>query len=192
MKMGASRLIIVCGVPGLGKSTLALRVAERWEGVRFASETFAEDLGTTARTASGDLSKEAIAHAYDAMGVAVGNALLINKLVVAVGSFRSVEQRKRFRDIAAHAGAAVNTVRIVCPVETAAKRILSRRALGERGPTETAIGQIDAELNRASDIEMVLTNDSSVHDFHRRIDALIQALGWGTNDDTSTPVVMQE
>jgi predicted kinase len=183
--MGAPRLLILCGVPGSGKSTLALRVADRWGGVGFASETFAEQLGAAARTASGDLSKEAIAHAYAAMGVAVGDALLTNKLVVAVGSFRSVEQRRRFRDIAAHGGAAVTTVRIECPIGTAAKRIRARLALGERGPDEKAILQIDAELNRASDIDIVLTNDSSMEEFQCQIDAVLQPLVEGSMADAS-------
>jgi predicted kinase len=98
--MGRPHLIIVCGVPGSGKSTFAVRAADRWGAVRFASETFAEELGAAARTASGDLSKQAIAHAYAAMGAAVADALVTNKLVIAVGSFRSEEQRSCFRTIA--------------------------------------------------------------------------------------------
>jgi predicted kinase len=177
--MGRHRLVIVCGIPGSGKSTLALRAVERWGAVSFASETFAEELGAAARTASGDLSKEAIAHAYSAMAAAVTESLSRDRLVVAVGSFRSQEQRRRFRDIATSAGASVTTLRVVCPVDTAAKRVRARLASGERGPTADAMLQIDAELNPASDIEFVLTNDSSVEHFHRRVDAMIQALAWG-------------
>jgi predicted kinase len=169
-------LVIVCGVPGSGKSTFAFRAAERWGAVRFASETFAEQLGAAARTASGDLTKEAIAHAYSAMGAAVADALATNKLVIAVGSFRSVEQRSRFRAIAKSSGARVTTLRVVCPVETAGKRIRARLALGERGPDEKAIRQIEDGLSSADDIDLVLTNDSSVEDFHRRIDALLEPL----------------
>ena len=189
--MGRPRLIIVCGVPGSGKSTFALHVADRWGAIRFASETFAEALGAAARTALGDLSKEAILHAYAAMGAAVRDSLATNKLVVAVGSFRSEEQRRRFRDIATSSGASVTTVRIVCSVETAAKRIRSRRAIGERGPNEEAILQIDAALDRANDIDMVLTNESSVEEFHRKIDALIQVLEWGSDRHESTAAIMQ-
>jgi predicted kinase len=189
--MGRPRLIIVCGVPGSGKSTFALHVADRWGAIRFASETFAEALGAAARTALGDLSKEAILHAYAAMGAAVRDSLATNKLVVAVGSFRSEEQRRRFRDIATSSGASVTTVRIVCSVETAAKRIRSRRAIGERGPNEEAILQIDAALDRANDIDMVLTNESSVEEFHRKIDALIQVLEWGSDRHESTAATMQ-
>ena len=125
------------------------------------------------------------------MGAAVRDSLATNRLVVAVGSFRSEEQRKRFRDIATSSGATVITFRIVCPVETAAIRIRSRRALGERGPSEKAIRQIDAELNRASDFDLVLTNASSVKDFHRRIDAVFQVLELDSDHDASTATVMQ-
>lgn len=174
--MGRPHLIIVCGVPGSGKSTFAVRAADRWGAVRFASETFAEELGAAARTASGDLSKQAIAHAYAAMGAVVADALATNKLVVAVGAFTSEEQRSRFRAIAKGCGASVTTLRVVCPIEIAAERIRARRALGERGPDEKAIRQHEDGLNRADDIELVLTNDSSMEDFHRRIDAVLEPL----------------
>ena len=176
--MQRPRLIITCGIPGSGKSTLALRAVERWGAVSFASETFADALGANARTASGDLSKEAIVYAYSAMGAAVADSLSRNRLVIAVGSFRSGEQRQRFRDIATSAGASVIILRITCPIETAAKRVRSRLASGELGPTADAMRQIDAELNRASDIDGVLTNDSSIEHFLRQVDAMMQAFEW--------------
>jgi predicted kinase len=190
-RMTRHRLVIVCGIPGSGKSTLALRAVERWGAVSFASETFAEELGAAARTASGDLSKEAIAHAYSAMAAAVAVSLLRNRLVVAVGSFRSEEQRRRFRAIATNVGASVTTLRVVCPIETAAKRVRARLASGERGPTADAMLEIDAGLNRSNDIDLVLTNDSSLEHFHRRVDAVIQALEWGSDHHASNAAVAQ-
>ena len=189
--MARHRVVIVCGVPGSGKSTLAHRAVERWGAVSFASETFAEELGAAARTPSGDLSKEAIAHAYAAMATAVAEALSRKELVVAVGSFRSQEQRQRFRDIATNAGASVTTLRVVCPIETAAERVRARLASGERGPNADAMLQIDAGLNRSNDIDLVLTNDSSVEHFHRRVDAMIRALEWGSDHHASNAAVAQ-
>jgi predicted kinase len=144
-------LIIVCGIPGSGKSTFALRAAERWGAMRFASETFAEQLGAAARDDSGDLSSEAIVHAYSAMGTAAKEALETHTLVVAVGSFRSEDQRKQFRQTAKLFNATATTLRIVCRVETAAERVRSRTMLGERGPSLSTIRDIDNQLNRAVD-----------------------------------------
>jgi predicted kinase len=127
------------------------------------------------------------------MGAAVANALATNKLVIGVGSFRSEEQRSRFRAIAKSAGASVTTLRVVCSVETAAKRIRARLAFGERGPDEKAIRQIDDGLNDADDIDLVLTNDSSTEDFHRRIDAVLEPLilaASGKLSDRKGPVVV--
>jgi predicted kinase len=174
--MGRQRLIIVCGVPGAGKSTFALRAVGQWGAVSFASETFADKLGAAARTPSGDLTEQAIVHAYSAMGAAVAASLATKKLVLAVGSFRAEDHRSRFRDIARSAGASVTTLRIGCPVETAAQRVRSRIALGERGPSEEAIRQIDDVLNRAGEIDAVLTNDGSIERFHQQIDTMIQSL----------------
>ena len=174
--MEAPRLIIVCGVPGSGKSTLAHHVVDRWGAVSFASETFADRLGVAARTSSGDLTQEAITHAYSAMGAAVTAALRSSKLVLAIGSFRAVHQRTCFRNIASSIGASVTALRIACPVAIASKRVRLRIAEGERGPTARAIGQIDVELNRATDIDVTLTNDTSIEAFYRRIDALIESL----------------
>ena len=88
------------------------------------------------------------------MGDAVAAALKTSRLVVAVGAFRSEDLRKRFRDIAKHAGASATVLRVSCPVDTAAERVHARFASGERGPSKEAMGQIDATLSRASDIDV--------------------------------------
>jgi predicted kinase len=183
--MGRPHLIIVCGVPGSGKSTFATRTATRWGAVRFASETFAEELGAAARTASGDLSKQAIAHAYTAMGAAATDALANSKLTVVVGSFRSEQLRKRFLDIAKNVAAKVTTLRIVCPAETAAERIRARLAFGERGPTQETISQISAELDQASDIDIMLMNNSSLEHFYQKVDTVMRILDCASQDEAS-------
>jgi predicted kinase len=166
--------MIVCGIPGSGKSTFARHVARRWNASWFASETFANELGAAARSVSGDLSKEGIEHAYNAMAIAVRESLAKNKLVIAVGSFRSEKQRGHFRDIAASAEASVRTVRVVCSAQTATIRVRLRLANGEQGPNENAICQINAELSGATDIDLTVSNDSSLDDFYRRIDTLMK------------------
>jgi predicted kinase len=171
-----ARLIIVCGVPGAGKSTLARHAADRWKAVSHASETFASELGEAARNASGDLTPQAIAHAYRAMAEAAKLSLQTNPLVLAVGSFRAPAQRQQFRDMAAEVGAKVTTLRIACPTEIAARRVLARRAEGENGPDEAAIRGISAELDRAGDVDLVISNDTSIEAFRTRADAIMTDL----------------
>jgi predicted kinase len=190
-KMKKPRLIVVCGVPGSGKSTFAFRAADRWGAVRFASETFAEELGAAARTASGDLSKQAIAHAYTAMGAVATDALAKHSLTVVVGSFRSEELRRQFRDIAKNADANVTILRIVCSAQTASERIRARLESGERGPTQETIFQIGAELDQASDIEIILTNDLSLDHFYQRVDAVMQFIDWVSENEASTAEMMR-
>jgi predicted kinase len=171
-----ARLIIVCGVPGAGKSTLARHATERWNAVSHASESFASELGAAARNASGDLTPQAIAHAYAAMAAAAKISLQTNPLVLVVGSFRAQEQRRQFRDMAAAMGAKMTTLRISCPAEIAARRVLARRAEGENGPDETAIRGISAELDRAGDVEIIISNDASIELFRQRADAMMTDL----------------
>jgi hypothetical protein len=126
------------------------------------------------------------------MEVAVKDAFVTHKLVVAVGSFRSEAQRSQFRDAAIGSGAHVTTLRIVCPIDTAAARIRSRLALGEQGPTKQAIAEIDDALNRATDIDLVLTNDSSIPDLHRRTDAVMQVFAFASNHNVPSAVMLQQ
>lgn len=172
-------LIIVCGVPGAGKSTFAERLATDWSAKSFASESFTRVLGEAARDESGDLTREAVARAYAEMEKAVADAMKVANLVVAVGAFRSETLRNNFRRLAAGGSIVTKTLRISCAVSEAARRVRVRRALGERGPNESVIAQIDAELARARDIDVVIENDSTIAQFFEQADAFAKALMQG-------------
>ncbi|MCA9334497.1 AAA family ATPase, partial [Candidatus Saccharibacteria bacterium] len=45
MSVRSSKLILICGLPGAGKTTLAKEIAERSHGVRFCPDEWMEDLG---------------------------------------------------------------------------------------------------------------------------------------------------
>jgi predicted kinase len=171
--MSTPHLTILCGVPGAGKSTLADYFASRWGAVVFASETFAAKLGSAARGQSGDLTAEAIAHAYRAMATAASHSLLAGKLVVVVGSFRSERQRESFRQIARKADAHVTTLRVACSAELAAQRVRMRGARGEGGPNLATIEEIDRALNSACDIDAVVANETTTESLHRSADAVL-------------------
>jgi hypothetical protein len=79
-----------------------------------------------------------------------------------------------------------STLRIVCSAETAAERIRARLAFGERGPTQETVFQIGVELDQASDVEIMLTNDSSLECFEQKVDAVMHILDWGFETEAST------
>ena len=85
----------------------------------------------------------------------------------------------------------MTTLRIVCSAKTAAERIRARLAFGERGPTQETIFQIGAELDQASDIEIVLTNNLSLERFYKKVDAIMHILDWGSEKDASTADIVR-
>jgi predicted kinase len=168
------RLIILCGVPGAGKSTLAEHLRSRWGAVVFASENCAAELASGGRGPSGDLTVEAIEHAYSAMIGAASRFLLPGNLVVVVGSFRSERQRNGFRRIARILGAEVMTLRVACSAEMAAHRVHVR---GESGPNIAKIKEIERALNSASDVEATVENETTKEDLQRSADVLLGFVG---------------
>ena len=127
-----------------------------------------------ARDSAGDLTQQAIAYAYTAMATAVKTSLSVNPLVLAVGSFRSEDQRRQFREIGTLVDARVITVRITCPAEMAARRVGARRADGENGPDEKAIRRISAEeWTERNDIDINIRNEASIEALQKSADALI-------------------
>ncbi len=171
--MKRPQLIILCGVPGAGKSTLADHLGRQWGADVFASENFAAELGSAARGPSGDFTAGAVAHAYFAMATAASRSLLDGKLVVVVGSFRSEHERHRFREIARKAEAAVIALRIACSAGLAAQRVRTRGLLGEGGPNLETIEQIDRILNSASDVDLVVPNETSIESLYLSADAVL-------------------
>jgi predicted kinase len=133
-------------------------------------------LGPHARNSAGDLSDKAIEYAYDTMEREVAKALTKFNLVLAVGSFRSERRRNRFRGVGEQRGAGVIILRVACSGSIAAQRVLARLAHGEEGPDRAAIDRIESELARATDIDIVLHNESSIDEFRQRTDELMTSV----------------
>ena len=185
--------MIACGIPGAGKSTLASHLVSRWGAVAFESDLFRDTLGVDAlRTPSGDYTDEALEKLYSAMADAVTASLRTNALVIAGGSFRSKDQRAHFRELASDVGASTSTIRIDASIEVAAGRVSARVAKGQEGPTLDAIQKIDKELNTSDDIDIVLTNNSTVEKFRQRIDTLATCLVWTLDDRIHAPSAFVE
>lgn len=114
-------LVLVCGHPGTGKSTVAERVAERLDGRLLRTdvvrkELFPEPEYTSTETAS----------VYDELFERAGEVAASGSHVVLDGTFRQKALRERAAAVAADAGVTFRLVRVTCEEETVRERIRAR------------------------------------------------------------------
>lgn|SRR5512143_1588337 len=124
-------LIIVCGLPGTGKTTLAQELARRRSAVLLSSDVIRKRIFPAP-----SYSEEEKATVYEEMARMCLVALKGGKNVVADATFYKEGLRERFRSMAAEAG--TEAFVILCLLEEAeAEERLGRRGGG--GPSDADI-----------------------------------------------------
>jgi predicted kinase len=129
----AGRLVVVCGLPGTGKTTVAQRVAEEHGAVRFSADDWMDALGI-------DLWDQERRAALEALQWDVARSLLAQGAAVVVewGTW-SLAERDELRTAARAVGAAVHLVFLDAPVDELWRRIR------ERGREDPPITREDLE-----------------------------------------------
>lgn len=121
-------LIIVCGLPGSGKTTLAEAIARRLPAVHVSS-----DITRKSMYPAPTYTPQEKASVYDSMAAEAGALLRQGKDVVADATFYRAGERERFAAMAKEAGTEAFIVMTVLAEEEIRKR-LSRRRKG--GPSD--------------------------------------------------------
>ena len=114
-------LIIVCGLPGSGKTSLSRALAKR-----FAAEHISSDLTRKRLVANPTYSQEEKKRVYDEMARETQDLLMQGKSVIADATFQDNDQRTRFSEIAASARTGSFIILCTLPEERIRRRLERR------------------------------------------------------------------
>jgi predicted kinase len=124
-----SIVVVVFGLPGSGKSTVARRLASRLRAEWISSDAIRVELGLR-----GDYRKETIAAVYREMMSRGERVLEAGGSLVLDGSFSNRRFRAQARELAKAAGVPLALVRMVADEKTTLARVGRERKLTEAGP----------------------------------------------------------
>jgi aminoglycoside phosphotransferase family enzyme/predicted kinase len=145
---GARVLVVMTGLSGSGKSTVALELAQRLAAVRIRSDVERKRLfgfAPHARTTGPIYTREATARTYARMEEAARAALAAGVPAVVDGAFLQRAERDRFRGLARELDARFALVACEAPIETLRARVTAR--LGEgRDPSEADVHVLERQL----------------------------------------------
>ncbi len=120
------RLIVFCGLPGVGKSTASAYAAEESGATRYRSDEIRKELFDEPT-----YSAEESAATYDELFARVRSDLEAGRDVVADATFGSREARERVADVASGTGADLAFVHVTCPAEIVRERIAEREDVSD-------------------------------------------------------------
>lgn len=128
-------LIVVSGLMGVGKSTIAAALSTALRGVWLRSDLLRKSLAGLPATApqpvpfgSGIYHSELTQRTYGVLATQAGQALARGQSVVADASFAQAGTRRKMRTVARKAGVPLLLLQLHCPLELARQRMNLRQA----------------------------------------------------------------
>lgn len=120
------RLVLVCGLPGTGKTTLAVAISEKLGAIHLNTDRVRVSLGLQGHYTSADKAK-----VYAAMYRQAGEALDAGRTVVLDGTFSAEQERERVRELARESHCSVRWIEVKASESLARDRVSMKRAFTE-------------------------------------------------------------
>lgn len=116
------RLIMVCGLPGTGKTTVAKKIADSTKSFVFNTDVLRKELFDDP-----DYSKREKELVYNLLFEMAGKFLMTAKNVVLDGTFYKKELRERGEELAEKMKSDFHVVEVVCEEKTVKERLVKRK-----------------------------------------------------------------
>ncbi|ESP88793.1 AAA family ATPase [Candidatus Halobonum tyrrellensis] len=158
-----ARLVVVCGLPGTGKTTVATEVAERVGGRLLRTDVVRKEL--VSDPAYTDAETERV---YRELLDRAGRTLAGGGSAVVDGTFRTADLRGRARETAAAAGADFRLVKVECEEAVVRERIAARE--DDESDADFAVHRLlREEFDPVADAGLVVDNSGDRETTRRRV-----------------------
>lgn len=164
--MTEPRLVVVCGLPGVGKTTVAERIAERTGGRLLRTDVV--------RKQRHDEPTYSTAETRDVYGAVLEQAretIQDGRTAVLDGTFRTSDLRERARALAEYLAVEFSLVHVVCDQDTVEGRIAGRE--GDASDADFAVHvQLRDEFEPVDMDHEVVDNSDGLDWTRRQVDRL--------------------
>lgn len=157
-------LVVVCGLPGVGKTTVAKKIAEDLGARLLATNDIRRELFPSPRWTPDEFQ-----HVYDELFARAETILRQGHPLVLDGTFVKQKNRDRARDIARDTNTAFGIVLVTCDEATIKERIEQRAREDPDGAPYWAYELFKTSLEPVTDASLVIDNRGSPDTMNRTI-----------------------
>lgn len=160
----AGRVVVVCGLPGAGKTTVAERVTDRVGATRLRTDVIRKELFSAP-----EYTDEESAAVYDELFARTRRLVADGDPVVLDATFSDRANRERARDLAATLDAPFDLVEVVCAESVVEQRI--RRRTDDESDADVEVHRTFRDLFDPIEGEhVVVDNSGDLSATHRQVD----------------------